>query len=196
MDYEKLLKEQWVMNEPLYFSEEDFKIDDNFKLIAETEFKEDFNSDDWHLIEHHMIFPNLQRHYQGKSTDVYIYVYGEISIDKKQELTYEDRRKNYDSVLTCPYKVYETTYVNGEELEEFKELFLDTMKFINFTKTDDKTIVSALVDEQRLKNEDNPFLPMSLWMDLHYGDLGGFVEAKVHKGSKQLSYAERIELLK
>ena len=82
--------------------------------------------------------------------------------------------------MTCPYKVYETTYVNSEELEEFKELFLDTMKFISFTKTDDETIVSALVDEQRLKNKENPVLPMYLWIALHYGDLGGFVEEKVY----------------
>lgn len=195
MDYEKLLKEEWVMNELLYFSEEDFKIDDNFTLVADTEFKEGFDSNDSFLFKHNMILPNFQKHHQGKSTDVY--VYGEISIEKGENLTYEDGSyKGYNSTLTCPYRVYETTYVNIEELEEFKELFLDTMKFINFTKTDDKKIVSALVDEQRLKNEDNPVLPMCFWIDLHYGDLGGFVEEKVHKGSKQLSYAERIGLLK
>lgn len=194
MDYEKFLKEEWIMNKKLYFSEEDFKVDDNFKLLAENEFKEGWCSDDWHLIEHHMIFPNLQRHYQGKSTDVYVYVYGEISVEKEENLTYEDER--WDSTLRCPYKVYETTYVNSEELDEFHELFLDTMKFTNFTKTDDTKTVSALVDEQRLKNKENPVLPMSLWIALNYVDLGGFVEEKIHKGSKQLSYAERIELLK
>ena len=178
MDYEKFLKERWATNRDLIFSEDDFKVDDNFKLIADTEFKRGFDSDDWHLIENHMIFPNFQKHFQA--TDVYVYVYGEINIEKKQELTYEDKLKNYDSVLTCPYKVYETSYVNSEELEEFKELFLDTMKFINFVETDDETIVSALVDEQRLKNKENPVLPMSLWIALHYGDLGGFVEEKIY----------------
>lgn len=194
MDYEKFLKERWATNRDLIFSEEGFKVDDNFKLIADNEFKGDFGKDDWHLIEHHEIFPNFQKHFQA--TENYIYVYGEISIQEKQELTYEDKLKNYDSTLTCPYKVYETTYVNSEELEEFHELFLDTMKFINFMETDDETIVSALVDEQRLKNKENPALPMYLWIALHYGDLGGFVEEKVHPGSKHLSYAERIALLK
>lgn len=178
MDYEKLLKEEWVLHRQLIFSEDSFEIDDNFKLVADTEFKEGFNSDESFLIELHEILPNFQKHHQGKPADIYLY--GKPVIQEKQKLTYEDKLKNYDSTLTCPYKVYETTYVNSEELEEFHELFLDTMKFINFMQTDDETIVSALVDEQRLKNKENPVLPMSLWIALHYGDLGGFVEEKIY----------------